>query len=120
MNVGDIKPAEYHITLFMDMAYDIHSFNYDNINVHSVDFLCRMFGEKYRADFTDIQQTYFQLAFARKPEYMERSTDTEFSIQNYREVDRRLAAYERIAAKAEKILKELDKKAVPAFSNWLL
>lgn len=50
MNVGDIKPAEYHITLFMDMAYDIHSFNYDNINVHSVDFLCRMFGEKYRAD----------------------------------------------------------------------
>lgn len=64
MNVGDIKPAEYHITLFMDMAYDIHSFNYDNINVHSVDFLCRMFGEKYRADFTDIQQTYFQLAFA--------------------------------------------------------
>lgn len=52
---------------------------------------------------------------------MERSTDTEFSIQNYREVDRRLAAYERIAAKAEKILKELDKKAVPGvFPTGLL
>lgn len=115
VNVGDIKPAEYHITLFMDMAYDIERFNFDNINTHSVDFLCRMFGEKYREDLTDIQQTYFQLAFARKPEYMERSTDTEFSIQNYREVDERLAAYARIARKAEKILNELDKEAVPAF-----
>lgn len=115
VNVGDIKPAEYHITLFMDMAYDIERFNFDNINTHSVDFLCRMFGEKYREDLTDIQQTYFQLAFARKPEYMERSTDTEFSIQNYREVDERLTAYARIARKAEKILNELDKEAVPAF-----
>ena len=115
VNVGDIKPEEYHITLFMDMAYDIERFNFDNINTHSVDFLCRMFGEKYREDLTDIQQTYFQLAFARKPEYMERSTDTEFSIQNYREVDERLAAYARIARKAEKILNELDKEAVPAF-----
>lgn len=34
VNVGDIKPAEYHITLFMDMAYDIERFNFDNINTH--------------------------------------------------------------------------------------
>ena len=115
VNVGDIKPAEYHITLFMDMAYDIERFNFNNINTHSVDFLCRMFGEEYREDLSDIQQTYFQLAFARKPEYMERSTDTEFSIQNYREADKRLAAYERISAKAEAILNKLDKEAVPAF-----
>ena len=45
VNVGDIKPAEYHITLFMDMAYDIERFNFNNINTHSVDFLCRMFGD---------------------------------------------------------------------------
>ena len=115
VNVGDIKPAEYHITLFMDMAYDIERFNYDNINVHCVDFLCRIFGEKYRADFTDIQQTYFKLAFARKPEYMERRTDTEFSIQNYNEVDRRLADYERIAMKAENIMKDLEEEFIPAF-----
>lgn len=115
VNVGDIKPAEYHINLFMDMAYDIDSFNFNNINTHSVDFLCRMFGEKYRKDLTDIQQTYFQLAFARKPEYMERSTDTEFSLSDYREADKRLAAYERIANKAEAIMAKLDKAAVPAF-----
>lgn len=115
VNVGDIKPAEYHITLFMDMAYDMDRFNYSNIGQHGVDFLCRMFGEKFRNEFEDIQQTYFKLAFARKPEYMERRTDTEFSIQNYKEVDRRLSEYERIAAKAEKIMGQLDDEAVPAF-----
>ena len=115
VNVGDIKPAEYPITLFMDMAYDIDRFSYDNINKHSVDFLCQIFGEKYRADFTDIMQTHFHLAFVRKPEYMERSTDTEFSLSNYREIDKRLSDYERIASKTEKILKELDEEYVPAF-----
>lgn len=115
VNVGDIKPAEYPITLFMDMAYDIDCFSFDNINEHSVDFLCRLFGEKYRTDFTDIQQTYFKLAFVHKPEYMERSTDTEFSIDNYNETDRHLAEYDRIAGKAEEIMKKLDEAAVPAF-----
>lgn len=115
VNVGDIKPAEYPITLFMDMAYDIDRFSFDNINEHSVDFLCRLFGEKYRADFTDIQQTYFKLAFVRKPEYMERNTDTEFSVENYNEAARRLADYNRIAGKAEAIMKKLDEAAVPAF-----
>lgn len=115
VNVGDIKPAEYPITLFMDMAYNIKQFNYENINSHPIDFLCRIFGEKYRMDFAEIMQSYFQLAFARKPEYMERNADTEFSISHYREVDERLSAYERIAAKAEKIMKELDKAYVPAF-----
>lgn len=115
VNVGDVKPAEYPITLFLDMAYDIDRFDFTNINNHSVDFLCRLFGEHYRADFADIQHTYFQLAFVRKPEYMERSTDTEFSIDNYNEADRRLAEYRRIAAKAEAIMQKLDKAAVPAF-----
>lgn len=115
VNVGDIKPAEYPITLFLDMAYNIDRFDFNNINGHSVDFLCRLFGEEHRADFTDIQHTYFKLAFVRKPEYMERSTDTEFSIDNYDEAGRRLAEYRRIAGKAEAIMNKLDKAAVPAF-----
>ncbi len=114
-NVGDIKPAEYPITLFMDMAWDIERFNYDNINRHHVDFLCSVYGEKYRADFTDILGSYYQLAFARRAEYMERSTDTEFSVQNYNEADRRLTEYQRIAGKTTAIMNELNEEYVPSF-----
>ena len=35
----------------------------------------------------------------------ERNTDTDFSLANYREVDTRLAEYQRIGNVAEKILK---------------
>jgi hypothetical protein len=115
VNVGDIKPAEYPITLFMDMAYDLDRFNYGNINDHCVDFLCNIFGEQYRSDFTDIETTYFREAFKRKPEFMERSTDTEFSVGNYNEADRRLAEYKRIADKAELILQGMDAEARVAF-----
>jgi hypothetical protein len=115
VNVGDIKPAEYPITLFMDMAYDMGRFSFDNINNHHVDFLCKAFGEKYRAEFADILKTFYELAFARRPEFMQRSTDTEFSIQHYNEVDRRLAAYERIAAQTTTIMNQLDSDARPAF-----
>jgi hypothetical protein len=115
VNVGDIKPAEYPITLFMDMAFDISKFSFDNINNHHVDFLCKSFGEKYRAEFADILKSYYDLAFARRPEFMQRSTDTEFSIQNYNEADRRLAEYGRIAAKTTGIMNHLNKEAVPAF-----
>ncbi|WP_277510998.1 glycosyl hydrolase 115 family protein [Ereboglobus sp. PH5-5] len=114
-NVGDIKPAEYAISLFMDMAWDIHSFNPQNIIEHPVDFLCKIFSERHRADFNDIIKTYYHLAFIRKPEYMEKSGDTEFSIVHSREADLRLAAYARIAQKSAAILKSLPPDEVPAY-----
>lgn len=119
VNVGDIKPAEYQITLFMDMAYDIEKFNFENINKHQVDFLCDAFGEHYRSDFKDILKEYYRLTFVRKPEYMERYTDTEFSIQNYNEADRRLADYRKIAGKTETILNSLSEEYKPAFYQLL-
>lgn len=115
VNVGDIKPAEYPLTLFMDMAYDINRFNYENINRHHTDFLCSVYGEQFREDFTDILSSYYKLAFARRAEFMERSTDTEFSIQNYMEADRRLAEYQRIADKTSAIMNKLDREYMPSF-----
>jgi hypothetical protein len=119
VNVGDIKPAEYQISLFMDMAYDIEDFSFDNINSHNVDFLCDAFGEKYRKEFEDILKSYYHLTFVRKPEYMERRTDTEFSIMNYKEVDNRLAEYERIVNKTTAIMNSLDEEYVPSFFQLL-
>lgn len=115
VNVGDIKPAEYHISLIMDMAYDIDRFNIDNINDHHADFLCRIFGEQYRKELKDISQHYFHLAYSRKPEAVLPYQDNEYSVFNYREIDRRLNAYGEIGEKAEKILKSLPPESVPAF-----
>ena len=45
LNVGDLKPMEYPIQLFMDMAWDPSKYRVDNILDHTHDFCAGSFGE---------------------------------------------------------------------------
>ena len=132
LNVGDIKSCEFSMNLFLAMAYDIDSFNYDNIALYQARWLSDMFGDKYYDDFVDITNTFYHQSFSRKPEFMgwgyqwttnkhgkERNTDTDFSFANYQEAESRLAAYERIGTKVGKILNELSPKQKAAFYQLL-
>lgn len=132
LNVGDIKSCEFSMNLFLAMAYDIDSFNYDNISLYQARWLSNMFGNKYYDDFVDITNTFYHQAFSRKPEFMgwgyqwstnrhgkERNTDTDFSFANYQEADSRLAAYDRIGAKVERILSELPEEQKAGFYQLL-
>ena len=53
LNVGDIKSCEFSMNLFLAMAYDIDSFNYDNISLYQARWLSNMFGDKYYDDFVE-------------------------------------------------------------------
>lgn len=46
LNVGDLKPMEYPITLFLDMAWDPTSFTVDNLLDHTYEFCLEFFGEE--------------------------------------------------------------------------
>lgn len=118
-NVGDIKPAEYHINLFMEMAYNIDQFSYDNIVAHHADFLSQLFGKQYRSEFLDISKSYHKLAFIRKPEYMKNRRSDLFSVQHYEEVDGRIREYAAMADRADKILKQLNKDIYPSYFQLL-
>lgn len=126
LNVGDIKSCEFSMDLFLSMAYNIDAFNYDTVSAYYAKWLSNMFGEKYYDQFVDITQSFYNLAFSRKPEFMgwgyqwstnkhgkERNTDTDFSFANYREADRRLAEYDRIGKAVDRLLNEMteDQKA---------
>lgn len=131
LNVGDIKPGELGMKFFLDMAWDIDTFNYDNAHTFDAGYLASVFGEKYRTDFQDIMSSYYQLGFQRKPEAMgwgfewnssnsyERIVDTDFSFINYNEAERRMNEYDRIATKSERILNELPEEYKPAFYELL-
>ena len=126
LNAGDIKSCEFAVDYFLTMAFDIDSFNYERAANYRTEWLCGMLGDEYRNEYQDVINSFYKLAFARKPEFMgwgyqwatdkhgkERNTDTDFSIVNYREVDNRLEEYSRIGNIAEKILNTLpeEKKA---------
>lgn len=132
LNVGDIKSCEFSMDLFLAMAYDIDSFNYNNISLYQARWLSDMFGNEYYEDFVDITNTFYHQSFSRKPEFMgwgyqwttnrhgkERNTDTDFSFANYREAELRLAAYDRIGTKVEHILKELPEEQKAGFYQLL-
>ena len=44
LNVGDLKPMEYPITMFMDMAWNPRVVGVDNIDAHTVAFCAQQFG----------------------------------------------------------------------------
>ncbi len=69
-NVGDIKPAEYNMEFFLDLAWDVNSVNQHSINQHLLDWATREFGEDVANDVTDIMNEYYRLAFIRRPEFM--------------------------------------------------
>lgn len=127
LNVGDIKPGEMGINLFLDMAWNFDAFNFENINQYEVDHLTSIFGKKYEKDIEYILDRFFFHGFTRKPEYMtwdwrwnslfalENIKDTELSFVNYQEAETRLNEYAAISAKAESILNELPEELKPSF-----
>ena len=46
LNVGDLKPMEYPITMFMDMAWNPREFSVDRITDHTLRFCQELFGSE--------------------------------------------------------------------------
>lgn len=127
LNVGDIKPGEMGMQLFLDMAWDFDAFNFENINQYQVNELSSIFGETYKKDLEFIFDRYYYHGFTRKPEYMSwdwkwssifshpNIKDTDLSFVNYNEAQNRLNDYAEISNKAEAILNDLPEAYKPSF-----
>lgn len=70
LNVGDIKPAEYQIELFCDMAWNIEHVTETGVQQHLTDFMSREFGAERGAELAEVMQSSYDLAFACKPEFL--------------------------------------------------
>ena len=54
LNVGDLKPMEYPIQLFMDMAWNPQKYNVGNLLSHTRDFCAESFGEDQACEAASI------------------------------------------------------------------
>lgn len=70
LNVGDIKPGEYLIELFMDMAWDIHSVRKQGLYAHQQAFLGREFGWDKANDLFAVMNEYQRQNFICRPEFL--------------------------------------------------
>ncbi len=129
LNVGDIKPLELGMQLFFDMAWDFSAFNYERANRYQAGWLASVFGKQYQKDFQAMLDTYYRLAWQRKPEFMgyemewdsqenNRLHDTDFSFETGT-AQARLADYGHIADQCERISRGLPAEFRPAFFEML-
>ena len=132
LNVGDIKPMEIEMTMFMEMAYDFSSFTYDNVNKWQARWLTDIFGVKgddLEPVFQNILDHYYRLAWDRKPEFMgyemewdsreySRLYDTDFSFETG-SAQKRLIEYQDICFDYDVIEASVDPEMVPALFQML-
>ncbi len=74
LNVGDLKPMEYPITLFLDMAWNPDSYTADNFMQHSRDFCALSFGEEQADEAARILNLYSKYNGRVTPEMLDSKT----------------------------------------------
>jgi hypothetical protein len=119
LNCGDIKPHEYNIELFLDMAWDMSPFSKSkSVKTHMNNWASREFGTQNSNSITDLMFEYYRLAFQRRPEFMawnhvepvSKPGETALTQIHYGdEVSKRIDDYQKIMDAAEKL-----KTAIPA------
>ena len=77
LNVGDIKPAEYQIELFLDMAWNIDEVNKIGVTAHLKSWLEREFGSNCAEELLPAMEAHYQLSYIRKPEFMGNTREEE-------------------------------------------
>ncbi|MFC6099822.1 glycosyl hydrolase 115 family protein [Olivibacter domesticus] len=124
LNVGDIKPSEYQIELFLDMAWNINQVSAEGIAAHLNHWLERIFDTGYATQITPLMEEHHRLAYIRKPEFMghTRVEERDSSYQvisdlpwSEKEIKDRLLAYDALSTKAEKITNQLPTSMQDAF-----
>ncbi len=125
LNVGDIKPSEYQIELFLDMAWDIEHVIAETPSSHLKNFLQREFGEKIGNELFPVMQEHYRLAYIRKPEFMGNTREEEWNDPtarivkdlpwSEREIHERIEAYRKIADRVDKIGREIPKPLQDAY-----
>lgn len=74
LNVGDLKPMEYPITLFLDMAWNPKRYTADNLLEHPRGFCARQFGEEQADEAARILNLYSKYNGRVTPEMLDRHT----------------------------------------------
>lgn len=117
VNVGDIKPMEFPISFFLDMAWDPTKIAPNQIDQYSEQWASQQFGPIYAKDIANLLASYAKYNARRKPELL--GPDT-YSLFHYSEAETVVRDYQNLLVKAEKINTSLPPQYRDAFYQLVL
>ncbi len=82
VNVGDIKPMEYPMSFFFDMAWNPTAMTPEALKAYPAQWAGQQFGEAHAAEIGDLLTRYSKYTARRKPELVDAGS---FSLDNYQE-----------------------------------
>ena len=110
LNVGDIKPAEISIDLFMQMGWDISRWQRHNLDDFLVNWAASKFGASHANEIAAVMAQYYRLGFVRKPEHLqwnfanEDRKPTALTAFDYGdEIQQRIDAYDTLMDRADRL-----------------
>ena len=124
LNVGDLKPMEYPIQLFMDMAWNPKTFTMQDVTRHTTLFFRRTLGCKQAKEVADIYNRNCQYMGRVTPEMLDASTynvetgEWRQVADDYARLERRaLRLYDSIPAEGRDFYRQLVLFPVQAMAN---
>ena len=114
LNVGDLKPMEYPIQLFMDMAWNPVKYQVDNLLDHTRDFCAESFGEAHADEAASILNLVCK--------YNGRITSEMLDARTYtcEEFERVVNEYKALETRALRLFLELEPACQDAYLQLIL
>ncbi len=100
VNVGDLKPMEYPISFFLDMAWNPGRYNANNLSQHTEQWAAQQFGTTYAKEIAHLINMYSKYNRRVTPEIL---NDTIYSLENYNEWQRVKDEYQALSLEALKL-----------------
>jgi len=117
VNVGDLKPMEFPISFFLDMAWDPKQFNQDNLIQYTENWATQQFGNTYAKDIARMIDLYAKYNRRVTPEMLNEKT---FSLENYNEFESVVNEYRALALDANRLYKDIPAGYKDAYFQLVL
>lgn len=117
VNVGDLKPMEYPISFFLDMAWNPKQFTPHNLVDHTEQWATQQFGAPYATEIARILTLYAKFNRRVTPEMLNERT---YSLENYGEFERVMNEYRSLALDAFRLNSQLPQEYRDAYYQLVL
>lgn len=117
VNVGDLKPMEFPISFFLDMAWDPDQFNAANLFSYTKDWAAQQFGPTHAHEIARLLDTYTKYNHRVTPELLDHKT---YSLDHYHEFEGVVSEYKDLLIEAMRLYNILPQQQRDAYDQLVL
>ena len=117
VNVGDLKPMEFPISFFLEMAWNPKQFSSQNLFEFTEKWSAQQFGIQHAKEIAILLNTYPRYNRRVTPEMLDSKT---YSLENYNEFETVVKDYKNLALDAYRIYEEIPNQYKDAYFQLVL